>query len=116
MDSRSQMRRALMMHEFFFETFLLHVEALRRRPFLFKQTASIQDLWRNPRCRFSSFRLLGSFFPDRTEIARGPVLINQLKVPSSQNRRQRQPAQEFFKIHSHRVFALERSEPEKRGQ
>src|SRR5436309_734277 len=48
MDSRSQMRRAWVMHEFFFETFLLHVKAFRRRPFLFKQTASIRKDVANP--------------------------------------------------------------------
>jgi len=116
MECCSQMRRSRMTHSFFFKACFRCNGALCRRPLLFEQTASIQNLGRNRGGRFRQLRLLGSFFPYRAEVARGPVLINRLQVPPQENRRQWQPTQEFFKIHSQRVLALERPEPTKRGQ
>src|SRR6266480_6839797 len=116
MERCSQMRRSRMMHPFFFEACLRRNRALRVRPLLLEETASIQNLGRNWRGRFRQLRFLGSFFPYCAEVARGPVLINRLQVPPQENRRQWEPTQEFFKIHSQRVLALERPEPTKRGQ
>ena len=110
------MRRSRMMHAFFFEACLPRVRASRSRPLLFEQTASIQNLGRNRRGRFRQLRLFGSFFPHRTEVARGTILINRLQISSQDDCRQWQPAQEFFKIHSHRMLALERPEPAKGGE
>jgi hypothetical protein len=47
MQRRSQMWRSRMMHPFFFEASLRRNRALRVRPLLFEQTASIQNLARN---------------------------------------------------------------------
>src|SRR5256885_109534 len=116
MECCLEMRRSRMTHPFFFKACFRCNGALCRRPLLFEQTASIQNLGRNRGGRFRQLRLLGSFFPYRAEVARGPVLINRLQVPPQENRRQWQPTQEFFKIHSQRVLALERPEPTKRGQ
>src|SRR6266513_2647756 len=89
MERCSQMRRLWMTHSFFFKTCFRRNGVLCRR---------------------------GSFFPYRAEVARGTVLVNRLQVPPQENRRQWKPTQEFFKIHSQRVLALERPEPTKRGQ
>src|SRR2546430_4998642 len=81
MECCSQMRRSRMTHSFFFKACFRRNGALCRRPLLFEQTASIQNLGRNRGGRFRQLRLLGSFFPYRAEVARGPVLINRLQVP-----------------------------------
>jgi len=47
MECRSQMRRSWMTDAFFFEAYLRRNGALRVRPLLFEQTASIQNLGRN---------------------------------------------------------------------
>src|SRR6266480_3844383 len=116
MERCSQMRRLRMTHSFFFETCFRRNGVLCRRPLLFEQTASIQNLGGNRGGRFRQLRLLGSFFPYRAEVARGTVLVNRLQVPPQENCRQWKPTQEVFKIHSQRVLALERPEPAKGGQ
>ncbi len=116
MKRRSQMRRSRMTNAFFFKACLRCNGALRVRPLLFEPTASIQNLERNRRGRFSQSRLFGSFFPHGAEVARCPVLINRPQIPSQENGRQWQPTQEFFKVHPHRMLALERPEPVKSGQ
>src|SRR4029450_8304887 len=116
MERRSQVRRARMMHLFFFAACLRRIKALHGRPLLFEQAASVENLGRNRGARVHQLRLLWTFFPHRAEITRGTVLINRLKVPPQEDRRQWEPVQEFFKVHPPRVSAPERSEPAKRGE
>src|SRR5207253_9986493 len=110
MECCSQMRRSRMTHSFFFKACFRRNGALCRRPLLFEQTASIQNVAGNGGGRFRQSRLLGSFFPYRAEVARGPVLINRLQVPPQENRRLWPPTQQLFKTHSQRVLARERRE------
>src|SRR4029453_13284117 len=116
MGRRSPGGRARMMHLFFFAACLRRIKALHGRPLLFEQAASVENLGRNRGARVHQLPLLRPFFPPRAEITGGTVLINRLKVPPQKDRRQWDPVQEFFKVHPHRVFALERSEPAKRGE
>src|SRR5207249_8857516 len=86
MECCSQMRRSRMTHSFFFKACFRRNGALCRRPLLFEQTASIQNLGRNRGGRFRQSRLLGSFFPYRAEVARGPVLRSEEHTSELQSR------------------------------
>lgn len=118
LNRRAQMRGLRMMYLFFFEirALLRTHSKLRIHPFLLENAASIQNLNRNRRTRFCSFRLFGSFLPDCAKLARGFVLVNRPQVPTQDYCGDWQTPEEFFKIRSHATFALERFDPAKRGQ
>jgi hypothetical protein len=118
LNRRAQMRGSRMTHLFFFEIrALLRTHSTSRiRPFLFENTASIQNFNRNRRTRFCSFRLYGSFLPDCAEFSRGFVLVNRPQVPTQDYCGDWQAPEDFFKIRSHATFVLERFDPAKRGQ
>src|SRR5437588_4758262 len=73
------MWRSRMMHVLFFEESERGTWTFRARPLLFELTASIQYFGRHRRTRVYQSRFARSFFPHGREIARGLVLINQLK-------------------------------------
>src|SRR5262245_40540956 len=85
-------------------------------PFFLENTAPIQNLGGHRRACLRSLGFLGSLFPHRTELSGSVVLINRFQVPTQNNCGKRQPAEEFFKIRSHRSFAFERLDSTKRRQ
>jgi hypothetical protein len=118
LNCREQMRGSRMTYLFFFEICALlgRHSTPRIRPFSLENAASIQNLNRNRRTRFCSFRVFGSFLPQCAELARGIVLLNRPQAPTQDYRGERQTPEDFFKIRSHATLALERFDPAKGGK
>src|SRR5262245_58593966 len=118
MDRRSQIRQSRVAHVLYLEVYPQSRKRLRLRlrPVLLEATASIQNLGWNGRGCLRPLCLIGSFFPNRTKFACGPVLIDRLQIPSQHHRWKWEPAQEFLKICSHGTLALERLDPTKSRQ
>ncbi|HEY2045346.1 MAG TPA: hypothetical protein VGG93_02075 [Candidatus Udaeobacter sp.] len=118
LNCREQMRGSRMTYLFFFEICALlgRHSTPRIHPFSLENAASIQNLNRNRRTRFCSFRVFGSFLPQCAELARGIVLLNRPQAPTQDYRGERQTPEDFFKIRSHATLALERFDPAKGGK